>query len=103
MRRVRSQCRPTREIRMFKNLLVAVDGSAASERIVHLAMSLVRSSAGELHLVRVIDEDATFEQVDDAVRSMASINTSLLMGGITADIRISRGHAVDQILREVEM
>src|SRR5689334_5353796 len=87
---------------MFKNLLVALDGSAQSERIVPLAMSLAQSSGNELHLVRVIDEHATFEQIDEAVRSMASTNTSLIESGITPDVRISRGQVVDQILREAE-
>ena len=88
---------------MFTNLLVALDGSAQSERIVPLAMSLAQSSGGELHLVRVIDENATFEQIDEAVRSMAATNTSLIESGITPDVRISRGQVADQILREAEL
>jgi nucleotide-binding universal stress UspA family protein len=87
---------------MFKNLLVALDGSAQSERIVPLATSLAHSSGSELHLLRVIDEHATHEQIDEAVSSMAATNTSLVESGMIPDVRISRGQVADQILRAAE-
>jgi nucleotide-binding universal stress UspA family protein len=88
---------------MFKNILVALDGSPQSERIVPLAKSLARSSGGELHLVRVIDEHASYEQIDESVRNMAAVTTGLVKEKIVPDIHIARGQVVDQILREVEL
>jgi nucleotide-binding universal stress UspA family protein len=88
---------------MFKSILVALDGSAQSARVLPLAMSLARTSEGELHLVRVIDEGAPLEQDDEAVKSIASVNSRLAKCGFTADVRISRGQVVDQILHEAKL
>jgi nucleotide-binding universal stress UspA family protein len=43
------------EVTMFKNILLATDGSPASEQAAHLAVSLARDSGGRLTALYVID------------------------------------------------
>lgn len=42
---------------MFRNILIATDGSARAEKASDYAVSLAKSTGGTLHVVSVVDED----------------------------------------------
>lgn len=86
---------------MFSKLLVALDGSTESERILPLASTLARITGGELNLVRVINEDPEFPELDEAVRHLASLSTVTGMAGLHVHTNVVRGEVAQQLLQEI--
>lgn len=87
---------------MFSNLLVTLDGNDESERILPLAASVAHATGAEVYLLRVVDEHAAFEEMDTAIRYLASVNTRLMKDGVKVHTNVARGHVSKQILDEAQ-
>lgn len=86
---------------MFSKLLVALDGSVESERILPMASTVARITGGDVHLVRVINDDAEFTELDEAVRHLASLSSQMTVAGLHLHTNVVRGDAVKQLLQEI--
>jgi nucleotide-binding universal stress UspA family protein len=87
---------------VFSKLVVALDGSVESERILPLASTIARITGGELNIVRVIDDDAESAELDAAIRQLASLSAEMGSVGLPLHTNVVRGDVVGQLLREID-
>ena len=89
---------------MFKRLLIALDGTPQSNAALPFARGLAQACRSEVILVRVIDPavlspDERLELPARVLEQLKHIADELRPSGIPADVRVSTGDTVSEILR----
>jgi len=97
---------------MFKKILIAVDGSPITRKVLEIAAEQANAGKSDLHLIYVIEtgwaegdvarELAIRELEDEAKEFIGTIKKEISEMGTTVTTHIKRGHPGDLIVKTAE-
>ncbi len=97
---------------MFKKILIAVDGSPVTSKVIKIAAEQAKAWKSDLHIIYVIEtgwaegdvarELAIRELEDEAKGFIETIDREIRSMGTTATTHIERGHPGDLIVKTAE-
>ena len=97
---------------MFRNILVAFDGSDPARKAFDVALDMARRYASEIHVVAVARPPEFAEEVETRAvvenarahleRQFGALQSRARQAGMNPHLRVRVGHPAEQIVRDAE-
>jgi len=97
---------------MFRNILVAFDGSDASRRAYDTALDIAKKYDSTVHVVAVARPPEFAEEVETKAviereraqldRQLGALRVKALQAGLSPHLKVATGHTAAQIIRATE-
>jgi nucleotide-binding universal stress UspA family protein len=92
-------------MQMYRNILVALDGSEADEALIGQVSPLALSLGSAVHLLHVVHSHTLDQErilQEQAGKFLERYRSDLQQSGMEVDVRIRSGEPDSEILREIE-